>query len=62
MRGTASTAARLTPHRRSQDTLCPGNNPGYVPTNCTVKTLGFIDTIEAAMAVFKGPKFHVRAN
>ena len=45
-----------------KDTVCPANNKGTVPANCTDKTLGFIDTIEGAMAAFKGPRFHVLGN
>jgi hypothetical protein len=45
-----------------KDTVCPGANKGTVPANCTTKTVGFIDTIEGAMAQFGGPRFHVLGN
>lgn len=45
-----------------KDTVCPGVNKGTVPANCTDKTVGFIDTIDNAMAAFKKPRFHVLGN
>jgi hypothetical protein len=45
-----------------KDTVCPGANKGTVPANCTDKTVGFIDTIDGAMAAFKKPRFHVLGN
>lgn len=45
-----------------KDTVCPGVNKGTVPANCTDKTVGFIDTIDGAMAAFKKPRFHVLGN
>lgn len=45
-----------------KDTVCPGANKGSVSTNCTDETVGFIDTIENAMAEFKKPRFHVLGN
>eukprot|EP00947_MAST-08B_sp_MAST-8B-sp1_P000463 g463.t1 len=45
-----------------KDTVCPGPNAGHVAANCTDATLGFIDTIEGAMAAFQGPRFHVLGN